>query len=218
MQVGVQLKARRRRYSIDLNAHMAECEANYLRLMRLMPMLADRDRSAFAMPLGEQEPQVILKIVARHKYTTVIELSQENAPGRPGETPGDVPEDRAGDVPETRIGVRLYHDAKSAEVIAFQDQRRFQAVYEFPNRQMRHPDEKVQVNRFLGEFLRMCIAHGISIERPVPAEECFSEIVGDAESLDQKKLLALRQQRADQVDSTATSPPAAARWVRWNGG
>ena len=149
--------AARKRYSIDLNAHMAECEANYARLMRIMPMLADGDRSVFAMVLGESEPRVILRVVERHKYTTVIELKQENAPGT------------SEDVPETRLGIRLYHDAKAAEVIAFQDQRRFKAVYGYPNRQMRHPDEKVQINRFLGEFLRMCIAHGISLEPPVPA-------------------------------------------------
>ena len=73
-------------------------------------------------------------------------------------------------MPETCFGVRVYHDAKAAEVIAFQDQRRFKAVYGYPNRQMRHPDEKVQINRFLGEFLRMCIAHGISLEPPAGAD------------------------------------------------
>lgn len=156
--IGVQ-KLAQKRYSIDLNSHMAECEANYARLMRLMPMLAEGDRSVFAMVLGESEPRVVLRVIARHKYTTVIELSQENA----GESPANVP--------ETRIAIRVYHDAKAAEVIAFQDQRGFQAVYGYPNHQMRHPDEKVQVNRFLGEFLRMCIAHGISVGEPDPTDE-----------------------------------------------
>ncbi len=156
-------KVRQKNYSIDLRAHMAECEANYARLMRLMPMLVDGDQSRFAITLGDSEPQVILRIVERHRYTTVIELSQSN--GRESEN-GD-----AGDMPETRLEIRVYHDAKSAEVITFQDQRRFRAVYEYPNRQMRHPDEKVQVNRFLGEFLQMCILHGISIEAPAPASQ-----------------------------------------------
>ena len=137
---------------------MAECEANYARLLRLMPMLFDGDRSVFAMVLGESEPHVTLRIVARHKYTTVIELSQE---GLRGDT---------GNVPETRLEVRVYHDAKSAEVITFQDQRGFRPVYDYPNQRMRHPDEKVQVNRFLGEFLNMCIAHGVAIEQPALAD------------------------------------------------
>ena len=151
-------KLGRKHYCIDLNAHIAECEANYLRLMRLMPMLAEGDRSVFAMVLGESEPRVTLRVVARHKYTTVIELSQENL------------RECSGDMPETRLGIRMYHDAKAAEVIAFQDQRGFRAVYGYPNRQMRQPDEKVQVNRFLGEFLRMCIAHGVSLEQPATAD------------------------------------------------
>ena len=154
-------EVRQKGYSIDLSAHMAECEANYVRLMRLMPMLVDGHRSTFAITLGDSEPQVILRIVERHKYTTVIELSQLN--GREHES------GNAGNMPETQLEVRVYHDAKSAEVITFQDQRRFRAVYGYPNRQMRHPDEKVQVNRFLGEFLQMCIEHGISIEPPAAA-------------------------------------------------
>ena len=174
-------EVRQKGYSIDLSAHMAECEANYVRLMRLMPMLVDGDRSAFAITLGDSEPQVILRIVERHKYTTVIELSQSNGRGS----------DDAGNIPETRLEVRVYHDAKSAEVITFQDQRRFRAVYGYPNQQMRHPDEKVQVNRFLGEFLRMCIEYGISIEPPAAAGQRFhsvsdragaSGVASDAES------------------------------------
>ena len=171
--VGLQ-KAGRKRYSIDLNAHMAVCEANYARLMRLMHMLDDGDRSAFAMTLGEIEPHVTLRVVARYKYTTEVELSQHHA--REGVSEEDVSEESASeeDVPEevletaseTTLSVRLYHDAKCAEVIAFQDERAFRAVYGYPNRQMRQPDEKVQVNRFLGEFLHMCITHGISLEQP----------------------------------------------------
>ena len=159
-------EVRQKGYSIDLSAHMAECEANYARLLRLMPMLLDSDRSAFAITLGDSEPQVILRIVERHKYTTVIELSQLNGQGN-----GD-----AGDMPETRLEVRVYHDAKAAEVITFQDQRRFRAVYGYPNRQMRHPDEKVQVNRFLGEFLQMCVEHGISLESPSAASQRFHAV------------------------------------------
>ncbi|MDE0450652.1 MAG: DUF1249 domain-containing protein [Gammaproteobacteria bacterium] len=166
--VGLQ-KAGRKRYSIDLNAHMAVCEANYARLMRLMHMLDDRDRSAFAMTLGEIEPHVTLRVVARYKYTTEVELTQHHA--REGVSEEGVSEENVSEevletAPETTLSVRMYHDAKCAEVIAFQDQRAFRAVYGYPNRQMRHPDEKVQVNRFLGEFLHMCITHGISLEQP----------------------------------------------------
>ena len=71
----------------------------------------------------------------------------------------------------TRIKVRLYHDARCAEVIEFQGQRRFESVYTYPNVKMRHPDEKAQVNRFLTEFLNLCLAHGVVRKEPVAMVE-----------------------------------------------
>jgi hypothetical protein len=59
------------------------------------------------------------------------------------------------------ISVRVYHDAKSAEVIKIDNQKVFHGVYEYPNRKMRQPDEKEQINRFLGEVLSLCIENGI---------------------------------------------------------
>jgi uncharacterized protein len=70
-------------------------------------------------------------------------------------------------LPAPRLKVRLYHDAKAAEVIEFQHARRFAAVYPYPNPEMRQPDEKAQVNRFLGEYLSMCLACGGALEEPL---------------------------------------------------
>ena len=67
------------------------------------------------------------------------------------------------------LSVRLYHDARSAEVVEYQRDGYFRAVYDYPNRHMRLPDEKAQVNRFLGEFLSMCLVHGVSVREPVLA-------------------------------------------------
>ncbi|MCZ6710736.1 MAG: DUF1249 domain-containing protein, partial [Gammaproteobacteria bacterium] len=67
------------------------------------------------------------------------------------------------------LKVRLYHDARSAEVVEYQREGHFRAVYDYPNRDMRLPDEKAQVNRFLGEFLSMCLTHGVSVHEPVIA-------------------------------------------------
>ena len=142
----------KRRYNIDLGAHMAECDANYLRLMKLMPNRDAADR-VFTLPLGASDPVVRLEVTERCRYTTVVEVTQvAPAEGLPG----------------TSLSVRLYHDAKCAEVISFQNERRFEAVYDYPNSKMRHRDEKAQVNRFLSEFLAMCLAHGVSNEEPMP--------------------------------------------------
>ena len=65
------------------------------------------------------------------------------------------------------LTVRLYHDARSAEVVEYQGKRHFRATYDYPNAQMRLPDEKAQLNRFLGEYLAHCLQHGVATTAPV---------------------------------------------------
>ncbi len=146
---GSTLKARR--YNIDLGAHLAECDGNYLRLTRLMPDLERQDRRVFRILLGAAVLRVTFEVIDRNRYTTVIVLSQRS--GVRG-------------VAEIKIKVRLYHDARCAEVIEFQGQRRFEPVYQYPNAKMRQPDEKAQVNRFLREFLNACLRHGVANQEP----------------------------------------------------
>ena len=88
---------------------------------------------------------VELSIIDRSKYTSVIAIEQK-------------PELKWGANP--RLKVRLYHDTKSAEVIEYQDQNRFRSHYDFPNKRMRQTDEKVQLNLFLGEYLKFCLLTG----------------------------------------------------------
>lgn len=144
----------RARYRIDLPAHMAECDANYLRLLKLFPRLREEDASVFAVMMGEQPYRVELKVLERGPYTTLVELEQ-------------LP--RAAWNPRPRMVVRLYHDARSAEVVECHGARHFRAVYDYPNPHMHQPDEKVQVNRFLTEFLSMCLRHGVAVTELVPA-------------------------------------------------
>lgn len=141
-----------KRYSIDLPAHMAECDANYLRLMKLFPSLMDSDESSFGVAVGPHQHQVRLRVRERAPYTTLIELSQ--LPRAPWST-------------RPALIVRLYHDARSAEVVEYQRGGHFRAVYDYPNADMRQPDEKAQVNRFLGEFLSVCLKHGVSARETV---------------------------------------------------
>jgi len=144
----------RRKYRIDLPAHMAECDANYLRLMKLFPALRDEDVSVFGVLLGDDAHPVRLKVLERGPYTTLLELRQ--AP-------------HAQWNPKPRMQVRLYHDARSAEVVESQGARHFRAVYEYPNQHMHLPDEKAQVNRFLTEFLSLCLRDGVAMTEPVTA-------------------------------------------------
>ena len=132
---------------------MAECDANYLRLMKLFPGLGQEDFSAIGVVLGEHPYRVQVRVVERAPYTTLIELQQLP------ELPFSV---------RPRLAVRLYHDARSAEVVEYHGARHLRPVYDYPNRDMHLPDEKAQVNRFLSEFLSLCLTHGVAITEAVP--------------------------------------------------
>ena len=143
---------RRRPYNIDLRAHLQQCDDNYRRLTRLMPDLRQTDRREFRMFPHGPAWIVSFEVTHRSRYTTLLTLDL------PASGPG---------IGGMRIKIRVYHDARTAEVIEFQGQRRFQAVYDYPNPQMRQPDEKVQVNRFLSEFLNACLRHGVAHQERV---------------------------------------------------
>lgn len=132
---------------------MAECDLNYERLMRLFPTVRqDELRCISLLGTSEEHDQgtlVELRVVERSRYTTLIQLVQR-------------PQLSWGRSPNMRI--RMYHDAKSAEVVEYQHQNRFHGSYEMPNRRMRQRDEKAQLNQFLGEYLRYCLAVGGAID------------------------------------------------------
>lgn len=138
-------------YNIDLAAHIAECDANYMRVMRLFPQLHEQEGGAIGVTLAGRRTVVSVEVAQRSRYTTVVRLRQS-------------PEAPWGASP--LFSVRLYHDLACAEVMEYQCARRFNAVYAYPNADMRHPDEKAQVNRLLGEFLSCCLSCGVFVHEP----------------------------------------------------
>ena len=56
--------------------------------------------------------------------------------------------------------MQVYHDARMAEVVSAEHARRFRGIYPYPNAAMHQPDEKAQLNLFLGEWLSHCLACG----------------------------------------------------------
>ncbi|MFP6797328.1 MAG: DUF1249 domain-containing protein [Pseudomonadales bacterium] len=139
-----------RRYKIDLVEHMVECDQNYVRVIKLFPDYDQVDHRDLLLCFGEEVVNVRMSVLERSRYTSVILLTQE----------------ASSVAPSNRIRIRVYHDAKSAEVIEIQNQRRFKAIYDYPNPKMRQRDEKKQINRFLGEFLGFCLTFGVSSEIP----------------------------------------------------
>ena len=136
------------RYKIDLVEHMAECDQNYARVVKLFPDHAEVNHRDLVLCFGEEAVNVRMSVLERSRYTSVILLTQE----------------ASSVAPSNRIRIRVYHDAKSAEVIEIQNQRRFDAIYGYPNPKMRQRDEKKQINRFLGEVLGFCLTFGASSE------------------------------------------------------
>lgn len=137
----------RQRYIPDLQQLGALCEANYQRFTRLLPQLEVGLERVFAISQGrDREAKVSIKIRECHRYTTMLEVSQE------GICPSWIQ--------PPHMQVRLYHDANMAEVLSYQNEHRFEGRYQYPNPQMRLPDEKLQLNRFLADWLEHCLHHG----------------------------------------------------------
>lgn len=136
----------RPRYCVDLASAQAECEANYWRLERLLHAFREDDR-CFAIG---SHLQMRIRITERSPYTTFLEIEQ-------------VQTVIASMTPS--LSVRVYHDARLAEVVAFAHWRRILPRYEYPNPAMHQPDEKAQWNRFLAEWLSHCLQHGVPIDR-----------------------------------------------------
>jgi len=135
-----------RKALIDLSAYMAECEANYRRILRLV----DLQKNQVCYDLAgnnEQSSLVSFTIVERCKYTTILSL--HIGAGTEWLT-------------EILFDIRLYHDAKMAEVFSFQNQGRVFANYNYPNAKMVQKDEKIQQHRFLTECLNYCLKNGLA--------------------------------------------------------
>jgi len=138
--VSIQYK---KKYVPHLPSLLAIGDHNYARFMRLLP---DCDTAALSYDFCvEALLSYSITIVDCARYTTTVEVKQiaEQLPNflKPSMT------------------VRLYHDAKSAEVISCQDVGNLKASYEYPNLHMHQKNEKFMVNVFLSEWLQFCVAY-----------------------------------------------------------
>ncbi|MBB3231050.1 DUF1249 domain-containing protein [Halomonas stenophila] len=140
-------------YVTDLRTLQSECTANYVRLTRLLGDLeAGESREVELVNQGRRLGALCLKVQERAPYTSIIRVSQHGVLDAVIDTP--------------RMRVHLYHDVRMAEVTDFQRQRHFDGRYRYPNARMHQPDEKLQLNRFLGEWLDHGLAHGHSLDLP----------------------------------------------------
>ena len=172
-------------YSVDLIKQMAVCDANYIRLLKLVPQLgAYLDRSFSnhinsvenrAVQPGADEPEKALEGLktqfciadfddVSQRVTVEIKILEAFKYTTTLEIV-QKPEFKQWMTNPSML-VRVYHDANTAEVVSYQGHRNLQPRYSRPNPKMYHADEKMQVNEFLGEWLTHCLKVGRSIKAP----------------------------------------------------
>ncbi|WP_045861106.1 DUF1249 domain-containing protein [Teredinibacter purpureus] len=128
---------------MDLKAHHAQCELNFYRLLTLMPRWDDGEHQWGFVVGSAGAFRVQLSIVETARYTTTVEVVQQQQGLEP-----------------PKLLVRLYHDANMAEIVSWDRHRHWLPRYDYPNPQMYMPDEKLALTRFLGDWLEICHSQG----------------------------------------------------------
>lgn len=137
----VELKAN---YHVDFAGLMRLYETNYAKLNALLP----GQHEVGDLRTFQVQTQVYqISVLEVTRYTTLVDVSQC---------------DKVPTFPLPHMTVRLYHDAKVAEVCTSERIKVTKACYEYPNKRMMQKDEKHQLNQFLGEWLTFCLRMGIS--------------------------------------------------------
>ncbi|SHO56109.1 DUF1249 family protein [Vibrio quintilis] len=131
-------------YHVDLPELMRVYETNYAKLNALLPSEPEVDdiRCYQAQCVKYQ-----LEVTEVTKFTTLVKICQS---------------DEVTVFPLPTMSVRLYHDARVAEVCQTEQMYQFKSRYDYPNEKMAQKDEKAQINRFLGDWLTFCLKFGIS--------------------------------------------------------
>ncbi len=110
-------------------------------MLKLLPD-CDTQELSYEFSLSE-ELKYKIQIIESTRYTSTLEMSQFSS-----NTPSFL---------QPKMTIRLYHDAKVAEVLESQQTAQLKPVYEYPNLNMHQRNEKFMVNIFLAEWLHFCL-------------------------------------------------------------
>ena len=136
------MKPSRGHYKVDLIDLHSLCEANYIRLLRLFADYEQCNERCIVVGAA----RVMLTVTERCRYTTNLRL-QHVSP-------------LASQLSGIELDMRLYHDARMAEVVGFQSHTHVQGRYRYPNNHMYARDEKRQQNGYVADLLAFCLAEG----------------------------------------------------------
>jgi uncharacterized protein YqiB (DUF1249 family) len=163
-----------RRHPIDLSTAMAVCDANYLRILKLLPDLGVDSQRRIGLPGTDTAAASVveLRVLENFRYTSTLQLSMRDVQaGATNENESAHPYYR----PPVML-VRLYHDAATAEVVSYQDRSTAGFSMLLTDSVEFKPDEKEQVNQFLAEWLKLCLDLGLG-ERPTPPRQAAEGVV-----------------------------------------
>lgn len=156
------------KYTPDLSGFINQCERNYMQLQKLMSTNHDGQWWQFNIQETHLTSHLIeISIVERCTYTTSLRIkqfiadkvaSEADRKGNPkaSKTYSDEEFNNKALIVEPEMYVRLYHDAKMAEVLSCQAVGKIKPSYAYPNKKMHQKNEKSQWNVFLGEWLNHC--------------------------------------------------------------
>lgn len=125
---------------------LATCEHNYVCMLKLLPD-CDTQELSYEFDVSNSMKYRI-QIIDSSRYTSTVEMAQINTNSPLFMQP--------------QMTIRLYHDAKVAEVLSTHSTSRLKPVYEYPNLQMHQRNEKHMVNVFLAEWLHFCLTQRVA--------------------------------------------------------
>jgi len=117
-------------------------EQNYCTLMHVLDELCVLEEGSTRFEF--QNTLVCIRLLEQTRYTLLVELQQQFS------QPVEV-------IPDLLFRVRVYLDARVAEVVSYQGKQHLKARYSLPNLFMYHPDEKRQTNLLLYDWLTYCV-------------------------------------------------------------
>ncbi len=117
---------------------------NYFRLMKLLPK-GEKTGQRYGGRF-HQKTHLRLLVTQQAKFTTFLTLDFNQGI----------------EWLNSAFELRLYHDAKTCDVVSFQGHKNIWPSQSYPNQTMYLPDEKFQHQWFLEDLLIYCIDNGLS--------------------------------------------------------
>lgn len=159
-----------KKYHPRISTLMNLCEVNYMLLIRLLASNNDAEivgdkRCYFISDFLSYQTE-ILEVT---RYTSLVSICQtlpyskitsEKSIQQTDSPIVNFSSGKFSTLLRPKMVIRLYHDARMAEVISNQDIRQVKPRYDYPNSKMHLPDEKQQINQFLKEWLQLSLKLG----------------------------------------------------------